>query len=85
MSWRTGELVVTRGARRNAQLFVGHLEELRVRFRHYRVIHVICDNARFHTIVGSRLVRTYLAEHGDRIVLHYLPTYSPQDAPIERV
>ena len=31
------------------------------------------------------MVRAYLAEHGDRIVLHYLPTYSPNENPIERV
>lgn len=85
MSWRTGELVVTEGTRRNAELFVRHLDDLRCRFRYCRVIHVICDNARFHTTAGSRLVRRYLAEHGDRIVLHYLPAYSPQDNPIERV
>jgi putative transposase len=85
MSWRTGELVVTQGTRRNAELFVAHLDDLRCRLRCYRKIHVICDNARFHTIKGSRLVRQYLAEHGDRIELHYLPARSPQDNPIERV
>src|SRR5579859_1518514 len=85
MSWRSGELVVTQGPKRNADLFVRHLEDLRRRFRRYRVIHVICDNARFHTIEGSKAVRAYLAEHGDRIQLHYLPAYSPQDNPIERV
>jgi transposase len=85
MSWRSGELVVTQGTRRNAELFVAHLDDLRRSFRHYRKIHVICDNARFHTIAGSRVVRQYMAEHGDRIVLHYLPAYSPQDNPIERV
>jgi putative transposase len=85
MSWRSGELVVTQGTRRNAELFVAHLEDLRQRFRCWRRIHVICDNARFHTIAGSRVVRQYMMEHGDRIVLHYLPAYSPQDNPIERV
>jgi putative transposase len=85
MSWRSGELVVTEGSRRNAELFVRHLDDLRVAFRRYRVIHVICDNARFHTAAGSKLVRQYVNEHGDRIVLHYLPSYSPQDNPIERV
>jgi putative transposase len=85
MSWRSGELVVTEGTARNAKLFVRHLDELRCRFRHYKKVHVICDNARFHTIKGSKLVRQYLLEHGDRIVLHYLPAYSPQDNPIERV
>ena len=85
MNWRTGELIVTEGGRRNAELFVRHLDDLRRSLRRYRVIHVICDNARFHTIAGSKLVRGYLAEHGERIVLHYLPAYSPQDNPIERV
>jgi len=85
MSWRSGELIVTQGTHRNAELFVRHLDDLRRRFRHYKKVHVICDNARFHTIKGSRLVRQFLAEHGDRIVLHYLPAYSPQDNPIERV
>lgn len=85
MSWRTGELVVTEGERRDAALFVRHLEDLRRRFRRYRVIHVICDNARFHTAKGSRLVRAYLAAHGDRVVLHYLPAYAPQTNPVERV
>jgi transposase len=85
MSWRSGELVVTQGTGRNADLFVRHLEDLRQSFRRYKKIHVICDNARFHTEKGSRLVREYLEKHGDRIVLHYLPVYSPQHNPIERV
>jgi putative transposase len=85
MSWRSGELVVTEGTARNARLFVAHLADLRRRFRHYKKVHVICDNARFHTIKGSRLVRKYLEAHRDRFELHYLPAYSPQDNPIERV
>lgn len=85
MSWRSGKLIVTEGTRRSAELFVRHLDDLRRAFCHYHKVHVICDNARFHTAEGSRLVRQYLAEHGDRIVLHYLPAYSPQDNPIERV
>lgn len=85
LSWRSRELIVTQGTRRNAQLFTAHLEELRQRFRHYRKVHVICDNARFHTTIGSRVVKQYIKEHGERIVLHYLPAYSPQHNPIERV
>ena len=46
---------------------------------------MICDNARFHTAAGSKVVRAYLAEHGDRIRLHYLSMYSPNDNPTERV
>lgn len=85
MSWRSGELILTQGTRRNAELFVRHLDDLRRAFRHYRIIHVICDNACFHTIKGSKLVREYLAKHGQRVKLHYLPVYSPKDNPIERV
>ncbi len=85
MSWRTGELVETLGPRRDAALFVAHLDDLRRHFRHYKVIHVICDNARFHTPKGSKVVRAYLAAWGHRIKLHYLPAYSPKDNPIERV
>lgn len=85
MSWRTGELVVTQGGSRNADLFVRHLDDLRRAFRHYRVVHVICDNARFHTAAGSKAVRQYLAEWGHRVRPHYLPAYSPKDNPVERV
>jgi transposase len=49
------------------------------------VIHVICDNAHFHKAGGSGRVREYLARWCGRIVLHYLPAYSPTDNPIERV
>jgi transposase len=81
--WRTGTLIVSPpGRRRNAELFVAHLDDLRRRMRGYRKVHVICDNASFH---GSRLVREYLAEWGHRIVLHYLPKYAPETNPIERV
>jgi transposase len=81
--WRTGTLVVSPpGARRNAELFVAHLEDLRRRFRHARRIHVICDNASFH---GGRLVREYLRRWGHRVTLHHLPKYAPETNPIERV
>ena len=61
---------------------MAHLEDLRCRLRAYRVIHVTCDNARFQ---NCRLVRDYLTQHGDRIVLHYVPKYAPETNPIERV
>jgi transposase len=84
ISWRTGELVETLGDRRDAALFVRHLDDLRRHFRRYRVIHVVLDNARFHTAEGSRLVRAYLAKWGRRVKLHYLPAYAPKHNPVER-
>jgi transposase len=81
--WRTGTLLVSpAGARRHADLFLAHLDDLRRRLRGSRVIHVICDNASFH---DCRKVREYLAVWGHRLRLHYLPKYAPECNPIERI
>jgi len=81
--YRTGRLLVSPpGLRRDAALFVAHLEDLRRRLRCYRVIHVFCDNAGFHR---SRLVNEFLRRWGHRCRLHYLPKYAPETNPIERV
>ena len=83
LHWRTGKLILSPpGTRRNAELFVRHLDELRRRLRRYRRIHVICDNAPFH---DCHLVREYLARWGHRITIHFLPKYAPETNPIERV
>jgi len=83
LHWRTGKLLLSApGRRRNAELFVDHLDDLCRRLRSYRVIHVVCDNARFH---NCRAVNDCLARHAGRIVLHYLPTYAPETNPIERI
>src|SRR5207248_140063 len=50
-----------------------------------RVIHVICDNARFHQAARCKRLQEYLGRWGHRIRLHYLPTYAPETNPIERV
>jgi putative transposase len=83
LHWRTGSLLLSPpGQRRNADLFVAHLDDLRRRLRSYRVIHVVCDNARFH---DCRKVQAFLAQHPGRIVLHFLPKYAPETNPIERI
>jgi transposase len=87
-NWRTGELIVTEGGKgegRNSLLFTRHLDDLRYRLRRYRVIHVICDNARFHQPQRCRRVKDYLAQWGHRVQLHFLPTRAPETNPIERV
>jgi transposase len=82
LSWRSGAIHATHGTSMNADLFIAHLEELRRRNRRYRKIHVICDNAKFH---DSSSVRDYLLKHCERLEIHWLPKYSPQTNPIERV
>jgi putative transposase len=86
--WRTGRVILTKGRARegrSAALFLRHLDDLRRAFRHYRVIHVLCDNAGTHTAEGSKLVRAYLKEWEHRVKVHYLPKYAPDTNPIERV
>jgi transposase len=85
MNWRTGTLWVTEGRHRDGALFVRHLEDLRLRLRRYRVIHVVCDNARFHQAAKCKHLQEYLKRWGQRIKLHYLPTYAPETNPVERV
>lgn len=81
--WRTGTLLVSEPqAGRNSTLFLTHLDDLRRRLRGYTRIHVICDNASFHK---SKIVQSYLVEWGHRIQIHFLPAYSPETNPIERV
>jgi transposase len=86
--WRTGRVILTEGRPkegRGSALFCRHLDDLRRAFRHFKVIHVLCDNAGTHTPDGSKLVRAYLAEWGHRVKVHYLPKYAPDTNPIERV
>jgi putative transposase len=83
--WRTGQVFITAGQPkqgRDTALFLAHLDDLRSRLRRYRKIHVICDNAKCHT---SEAVAIYLWDHRQRIALHFLPAYSPDCNPIERV
>ena len=88
LHWRTGRLVETwgeEGEGRTAGLFCRHLDDLRRAFRHYRVIHVICDNAFNHRPDRSKVVRAYLVAWGERISLHFLPKYAPDTNPVEEV
>lgn len=85
MQWPSGELTVTEGTGRNADLFCRHLDDLRCRYRRYRKIHVICDNLKTHKPDKCKAVADYLAKWGHRVELHYLPTYAPETNPIERV
>jgi transposase len=88
LHWRTGRLVGTWGGEkegRTAGLFCRHLDDLRRAFRHYTVVHVICDNAFNHRADKSTAVRKYLAAWGGRVRVHYLPKYAPDTNPVEEV
>lgn len=83
LHWRTGKLFVTPGERRDGELFVRHLHDLRRRLRRYKKVHVICDNAGFHSDCWA--VWEFCQRYGERVELHFLPKYAPECNPVERV
>lgn len=72
--WMTGQ-------RKNSALFIAMLKKLLEQYPDAELIHVICDNYSIH---DSRQTRTWLGEHGQRLKLHFLPPYCPDDNRIER-
>ena len=66
----------------NAQSTILLLMAILAAYPSKRTIHVFLDNARYH---HARLVNEWLAKHGQRIALHFVPAYSPHLNPIERL
>lgn len=78
---RSDRVMWVKGDRKNSGLFIAMLAKLLEAYPKAKVIHVICDN---YVIHSSRQTRLWLAEHGSRIRLHFLPPYCPDDNRIER-
>jgi transposase len=64
-----------------AKVFIEFLDRL-IRSIPDRKIHLICDN---HTSHHAKLVKTWVAEHAERIELHFLPAHSPELNPDEQL
>jgi transposase len=79
---RSGRLIWAGGVQKNSLLFLQLLKELLRRNPSAPRIHLILDNFRIH---DSQAVRRALADWGERICLHFLPPYCPNDNRIERV
>jgi len=74
-------LVVVDSDRKNSDLFLRLLDALAARHPGRQIIHVVLDNYKIHS--AQRVVR-YL-ENASRLVLHFLPPYSPDANRIERL
>jgi transposase len=70
-----------KGQRKNSRLFIELLKKLLIEYADKQVIHVILDNYSIHS---SKQTRAWLAEHGQKFRLHFLPPYCPDDNRIER-
>jgi putative transposase len=77
----TGEVVAKRANRGNAQTFKSFLKKVIRRFKNKKVIMVL-DNVRYH---HAKVLRPFLEENKSKIELLFLPPYSPDLNPMERV
>ena len=75
-------LVYVEGDRKASWLFLNLLRALLETYEDARIIHVILDNYIIHK---SHVARAWMAEHGRRIRLHFLPPYCPNENRIERL
>jgi len=80
---RTGEVIVQKNDKGNAKTFKKYLKKV---LYHYRTIkwkiYMILDNVRFH---HANALKPFLTKYKDKIELFFLPPYSPDFNPIERV
>lgn len=67
--------------KKNSGLFIAMLKKLLTTYADKTMIHLILDNFVIHS---SRQTQAWLAERGQKIRLHFLPPYSPDDNRIER-
>jgi transposase len=77
----TGALTVNFANSGNYQSFKKHLKKILRTYRTKRKIILYVDNVRFH---HAKLLKMFLIRH-PKLAICYLPTYSPDLNPVERV
>jgi len=82
LNTRTGNVIYSHGPKKNSELFIGLLDVLRRSYRRAEVVHLVLDNYIIHK---SQRTRRALEELDGRIRIHFLPPYSPEHNPIERL
>ena len=81
-SLRTGSLVTTFEPKFNAESFQRFLELLLIHRPRGKRLTLVLDNAKYHY---ARALQPWLHQHRKRLTLLFLPPYSPELNPIERV
>jgi transposase len=79
---RTGLLTWVRADRKNSLLFIALAQKLAEQNPRTKGIHLVLDNFKIH---DSKATRAALAALDGRVVLHFLPPYSPDGNKIERL
>lgn len=79
----SGEVIAQQAEKGNAKTFLRFLKKI---LKYYRKkkgkIHLILDNVRYH---HAKRLQPFLERNKDKIVCIYLPAYSPDFNPMERV
>lgn len=78
----TRSLHYVEASKKNSELFIKLLWHVASRYRDRKRVHFILDNFGIHS---SRKTQQALADLGGRVVLHFLPPYTPEANRIERV
>ena len=78
----TGKLTSVEGSSKASDLFCKLVWKLVGQHRDAKRIHLILDNYIIHS---SKKTQRFLAQFDDRVMLHFLPPYCPNDNRIERV
>lgn len=74
------KLIVQTDQTLNADATISFFQKIEAAYPNKKKIHVFCDNARYYK---NKLSQDYLK--ASKIVLHFLPPYSPNLNPIERL
>ena len=82
LNFHTGRLHWVSGERKNDELFMKLLDQLRRTYRCHKQLHLATDNDSSH---ASKRVKKYLEDSGGRVRLHPLPSWSPESNPVELV
>jgi putative transposase len=82
LNFHTGRLHWVTGERKNDELFMKLLDQLRRTYRCHKQLHLATDNDSSH---ASKRVEKCLEGSGGRIRLHPLPAWSPESNPVELV
>lgn len=81
LNWLTGHVHVRELERLNSETLIAYFEWLFERVYPSQVVVLVMDNASFH---HSRALQAALALFDDRVLVVWLPPYSPDMNPIER-
>jgi transposase len=80
-NYQTGQMTLNFEDRGNAKTFKKHLKKILFEYKNNSKIILVLDNVRYH---HSKMIKKWLENH-PKLELFYLPSYSPELNPIERV